>query len=284
MGIGGIATANGSMSFMQTTSAAGKDQKSKSIQAKITDVQQQIQKLSSDEELSANEKAGERQKLLKEKSSLDAKLKQHQEALLRSQKREIRLAKLLEERNPETVIAQNSDGTVLLKEVMNPSDDTDAVTENEPVDETIKEPVPEKEPDSTAADPTADAKPSAEKVQGMVSAASSMQLAARQGTLVAKTADGIAILKGEIKQDEFHGMDTKRKQETLKEMQRQRQLEMAFQFSMLGEADNAMGSAAETNASGKNTQAGPERTFRVSGLNTAQEEQALRQGMHVSIA
>ena len=77
---------------MQMTSADLKDHKSKNIQNEITEVQQQIQNLSSTEELSANEKADERKKLQKEKSSLDNELKQHQEELLRSQKREAMLA------------------------------------------------------------------------------------------------------------------------------------------------------------------------------------------------
>ena len=87
MGISGIASTN-SMSVMQMSSTGLKDHKSKNIQNEITEVQQQIQKLSSAEELSANEKEDERKKLLKEKSSLDSELKQHQEELLRSQKRE----------------------------------------------------------------------------------------------------------------------------------------------------------------------------------------------------
>ena len=75
MGIGGITSAN-SMSVMQMPSVDLKDHKSKNIQNEITEVQQQLQKLASTEELSANEKADERKKLQKEKSSLDNELKQ----------------------------------------------------------------------------------------------------------------------------------------------------------------------------------------------------------------
>ena len=152
MGIGGVTSAN-SMSVMQMPWTDLKDHKSKNIQNEITEVQQQLQKLSSTEEPSANEKAEERRKLQKEKSSLDNELKQHQEELLRSQKREAMLAELRKAQNPTneeetkdeaqaadtssdtavdgkrpvdepqtaqpgTVITQNSDGTVILKEVM----------------------------------------------------------------------------------------------------------------------------------------------------------------------
>ena len=82
MGIGNIAAA-GSMSVIQMPLANGKDQKSKNIQNKITDRQQQIQKLSSREELSAHEKATERKKLQKELSSLNRELIRHQEELRR---------------------------------------------------------------------------------------------------------------------------------------------------------------------------------------------------------
>lgn len=311
MGISGISSTNSSMSVMQMTSTDLKDQKSKSIQNEITDVQQKIRQLSSNEALSANEKANERKKLQKEKSSLDTELERHQEELLRSQKREIRLAELLKERNPEkeeksdhnitssgessdpadeaglrfdekqtaqpgTVITQDNDGTVILKEVMKQAESAETDAENKPAEET-NDAADTAETESTTAGPAADTRPPAQEMRAMISADSSMQLAARQGTLVTRTSDGIAILKGEIKQDELRGVDTERKQEELRKMQKQEQREMSFQFSILGEAGNAMQSASEKNVPMKDTQAGTERTFYVSGLNTAQEEQKLQQ-------
>ena len=109
-----------------------------------------------------------------------------------------------------------------------------------------------------------------------------MQLADRLGTIVAKTNDGIAILKGEIKQDEYRGVDTERKQAELEQMQERQQRETAFQFSLLGETVNGRETAAD--ASAKDAAAVTERNFQVSGLNTAQEEQAQQQGFQVAIA
>lgn len=86
------------MSVTQMTAADVKDQKSKNIQSDITTAQQQMQKLSSKDDLSANEIANERKKLQKEISGLNTKLKQHQEELRRSQKREIMMAELLEDK------------------------------------------------------------------------------------------------------------------------------------------------------------------------------------------
>ena len=172
MGIGSITSA-GSMSAMQMPTTGLKDQKSKNLQTEITDVQQQIQKLSSEEDLSASEKANEQKKLKREKSSLDTELKQHQEELLRSQKREEMLAELRAAQLPDkekaakedsqsaetssdtadektqpasegqtpqpgTIITQNSDGTVILKEVMNAAESSGTNAENKPADE-VKE-------------------------------------------------------------------------------------------------------------------------------------------------
>lgn len=322
MGINGITSAN-SMSAMQFTSADLKDQKSKSIQTEITDVQQQMQKISSDEELSVNEKENERKKLQKEKSSLDNELKQHQEELLRSQKREAMLAELREAQNPVkeeddedgmaaaetsannaekenpaadgqqaqplqpgTVISQSSDGTVILKEVMNPAENSASARETEPTEESGKTTAAaeETEPEEEETDPAEGFRPTEKEMHAMVSADSSMQIADRQGALVAETDDGIAILKGEIRQDEYRGTDTGRKQEELKEMQKQNQRAQALQFSFLNDANSALQAAAETDASAKESGKAAERTFYVSGLSAAQEEQAAQQGFQVSIA
>lgn len=233
MGINGITSANG-MSAMQFTSADLKDQKSKSIQTEITDVQQQMQKISSDEELSVNEKENERKKLQKEKSSLDNELKQHQEELLRSQKREAMLAELRKAQNPTkeeetkdeaqaaetssdtavdgkrpvdepqtaqpgTVITQNSDGTVILKEVIKQADNSDADQETAPTDESgtaaVTAAESEPEDDKTETDPAEEFRPTEKEMHSMVSADSSMQIANRQGALVTKTNDGVAIFK-----------------------------------------------------------------------------------------
>lgn len=305
MGISGIASTGSSMSVMQTTSANVKDQKSKSIQNEITDVQQKLQKLSSENGLSVNEKENERQKLQKEKSSLDNELKQHQAELLRSQKRKAMLAELREEQNPAkeedaedtaaqvqtadvssdetdkrnqspdgnqplqpgTVISESSDGKVILKEVLNPAEDNTDSVQARPADETrepaaaAEEPAPDEEETDTNTDPANEFRPTAREMQAMVSADSSMEIASRQGTLVTKTDDGIAVLKGEIRQDEARGVDTERKQAELKELQKQKLQEMAAQFSMLGAASSAMQAAVDPSASVTAAQSGTERNF-----------------------
>lgn len=279
MGIGAISSAN-TMSVMQLPSANLKDQKSKNIQTEITDIQQQIRKLSADSELSVSEKANEKKKLQKEKSSLDTELKQHQEALLRSQKREIRLAELREEQNPlkgedtdenqplqpGTVISRSSDGTVILKEVLNQPEKEESAVQSDPAAESREEADTWQTKSSDAdtnTDPASEFRPSAKEMQAMVSADSSMEIAGRQGTLAAKTNDGIAILKGEMKQDALRGTNTERKQAELKEMQEQRKRELAAQFSMLGEAGRTMQTALDPDESAMAAQIGTDRNFQV---------------------
>ncbi len=324
MGIGGISSSNNSMSVMQMTSTNLKDHKSKNIQNEITDVQQQIQKLSSKDELSVDEKADEKKKLQKEKASLDTKLKQHQDELLRSQKREIRLAELLEEQNPATedsededkvqetalssptadeekqandgrqslqpgtVIAQSSDGTVILKEVQNQTKNADETADRKQIGEAKEAATAELEPEETeeeeTTDPAVEFRPTAQEMQAMVSADTSMQQADRMGMLVSKTEDGIAVLKGEIKQDSYRGVDTERKEAELNDMQKQREREMGVQFALLGEATHTMKTADDTESIKDRTQGNAGMNFQVSGLNIPQDEQAAQQGFQVSIA
>lgn len=318
-GIGSIASSN-NMSVKQVSSSDLKDQKSKSLQNDITDVQRQIQKLSSEENLTAAEKAEEKNKLQQEKSDLSTKLKLHQDELFKSHKREIKLAELKEERKPEqekdseskvqateissapdtadkkklpaddrrnlqpgTVITQNSDGTVILKEILNQSAERDAEAKDQRA-ETVKEEAAAAEREKQAAEDeeAADTGLSGNEVQTIVSANTTMQQADRQGALVTGTSDDIAVLKGEIKQDAYRGTDTEQKQEELKEMQKQQKREMAFQFSMLGEANRTALSATDQEVGA--AQINAKRTFHVSGVNASAEDIALQQSFQVSIA
>lgn len=317
MGVGNI-TSTSSMSVMQMTTTDLKDQKSKSIQNEITDVQQQMQKLSSKEELSANEKANERKKLQKEISGLNTELKQHQEELLRSQKREQMLAKLREDADPtekkesedkissndtssdtanpqktssdETqtaqpgdVITRNSDGVVILKEIVQQDKNDEAGAEENKQTDGIQEETADRAETETDDDTAVDSRPSGKEIHAMVSADTSLQQAGRLGTIVAKTSDGVAILKEEISQAKEQGIDTQRKQAELEKMERQEKLAMAFQFSILGEANNAMKSAAEANISAKdNSQAEAETNAYFNALHLTQEEQASQQRFFVS--
>lgn len=328
MSIGGVTSTN-NMSVMQMTSTNITDTKSKSIQKELTDVQQQLRQLSSDEELSASEKSNEQKQLQKKKTDLNAELKRHQEELDRSQKRESMLAELRESQNtqkepnadgeilpeeeasddklqtietaagqigeknpasegtqseqvrqPGTIITQSSDGTVILKEAAVQTENTGT----DPVKETSAESADSEEKAGAETETmpagdrvAADAGFSDREIRAMVSADVSAQQADHVGTVVSKTNDGIAILKGEIKQDEQRGVDTERKQDELDRMERQRARAMAFQFSVLGGMNDIMKTAAKANAD--ETESGADdagKSTYTGALNVSQEEQAQR--------
>ena len=311
MGINSITSTN-SMLSMQMNTAGSTDTKSKKVQDEITSAEQQLKKLSSTQELSVAEKNNERQKIQKEISSLNTELKQHQEELSRSQKREAMMAKLLEDKKPAneeksedkvqaketssdkvdektllsnrqteqpgTVIADNDDGTVILKEETNPANEA-------------KEDSAEKKAENTNNDKAADAGLSQKEMHAIVSSDASVQQASRQGAVIAKTRDGIAIFKGEMRQNERRGIDTEKAQAELEKMKRQEQRATAFQSSTLGEANNTMKSATEANGAGTKNQTqvnaennGFNNPF-INALNASQQEEkwASQQMFQVSL-
>lgn len=315
MGIGSITSMN-NMPARQMSAANLKDQKAKIIQGKITDAQKQIQNLSSKEDLSANEKINERKKLQKEISSLNTELRQHQEELSRSQKREILMEESQEDKNlikedksedkipsketssdttvqkelssdkqqaaqQETIITQNSDGTVLLKGSQESEKNHGIDKENKQA-AGPKEKIPDEKETKTKDDMTEDINPSSREIHAMVSSGSSLQQASRLGTIVTQTRDGIAILKGEIKQDELLGGDTERKQAELEKMEKKEQRAIAFQFSVFGDADNAIRSAAETDDPSKDNRQANIRDNLIA-FNMPQEEDTSQQQFYVSV-
>ena len=311
MGIGSVTSTN-SMSSMRTNTAASTDPKIKNIENKIKDAKQQMQKLSSKEELSANEKANERKELQKGISRLNTELEQHQEKLRKSQKREIMLAELQEDQEPTkeeksedkiqaketaldkadekqqtgrpgTVISRNSDGVVMIKEAMIPDEKRGVDTEKDKDDKTKEKDLNEKGTKATDSD-AANASLSPKEIYAITSADSSVQQANRQGTIITQTRDGIAILKGEIDQDEKRGINTDKKQTALEKMEEREQRAIAFQSAILGEANNTMKSAAETNVSGlkDGTQVNVENNAFSKAMNALQEDDPTQERFHVS--
>lgn len=317
MGIGSVTSMNG-MSGMQRTMTGSTNSKIKNIQNEITGVQQQMQALSSKEELSVSEKMNERKKLQKEISGLNTELKQHQEEFRKSQKREIRMAELREDMKPAkeetagdkiltdekspdktdektrtagklptdqqgTVIAKDNDGMVILKENINQDGKRGIDTGEKQTEEPEEEVSAEKEAGGINRD--ANTGLSSKETHALVSADNSVEQANRQGTVIARIRNGIAILKGTINQDEKQGIDTEQKQAELEKLEKQEQRATTFQFSILGEANNTMQSAAKTEASGTQNGAtvNAENNAFIKALKSSQqEEQAALQRFHVS--
>ena len=308
MGIGSITSTN-SMSGMQMLKSVSTDPKIKKIENEITNAKQQMQKLSPKGELSDNEKETERKKLQKEISSLNTKLLQHQDELRKSQKKEIRMEELQEDQklpkeetssnkadekalpadkqqtmSPGTVITSNSDGTVMFKGNMNQDEKRSIDTGKKQTDETKEKDIAEKETKNINSDTATETSLSHKKIYAIVSADSSVRQANRQGTIIANTRDGIAILKGEMNQDEKRGVDTEKKQAELEKMEKKEQRAIAFQSSILGEANNAMKSAAETNVIGINdkTQVKVDNNAFINAMKSQEETQAAQQRFQVS--
>lgn len=318
MGISNVTSMN-RMPSMHMTTAALTEPKIKNIQNELTNVQLQMQKLTSKKELSTNEKTDEQKKLQKEVSSLNTKLKQQQEALRKSQKRELMLAKLQEDKKltqketsedniqtqetPKdktddktlptkqdtkrlgTVILQNSNGVVILTGGMKQDGNRGIDTKKKQDDKAKEENTPEKETKTIDSDTASDINLSAKKMHAIVSAGVSIQQANRQGTIIARTKDGIVILKGEIRQDELRDVNTEKKQDELEKMEKKEQIATSFQFSVLGKANHTMKSATETNMAkikGR-TQASAENSAFVNAVKASQEESlATQQNFYVS--
>ncbi len=321
MGIGGVTSIN-SNTGMQTATASSAKPKIKNIQNEITGVQQQMQALSSEEGLSANEKITEKKKLQKEISGLNTELKQRQEELRKSQQREIRIAELQEDSKPAkeentedkvqagslspdaekeknlpadslpsdrqgSVISKNNDGTVLLKDELNPQGKTGIGTEKKQAAEK-EETAAEKEAAGT--NRNTDAEPFGKEMRSVVSADISVQQAQRQGTVITRIRNGIAILKGEIGQNEKYGSDTEtRKPAELETMEKKEQRAMAFQFSALSEANNTINPTEKTSAAG--TQNGMQinqsnqknNNIFANAFHSSEESLAFQQNFHVSL-
>ena len=225
MGVGSVTSAN-NMSSIHMTRASSADVKSKKIQDEITDLQQQMQKVSSKEDLSADEKANERKKQQQEISSLNTELKRHQEDILRTQKRERMLAELQKDKETAdyqgTVIFKNNDGAVILKEEMNQDEERGVDTDKKQTEEKKEEGIAEKEtkPIDGDKDVDKDTGLSNKEIHEIVSADASAQQVSNQAAAIAKIKGGITVLKGEIKQDERHGINTDKKQAELEKLEK----------------------------------------------------------------
>lgn len=286
MGIGSVTSMN-SMSGMQMNMARSTDSESKNIKNEITGIQQQMQQLSSKEELSVDEKTNERKKLQREISGLNTELKQHQDELIRSQRREILMAELQKDKEL-TEEEKSEDKTQTGETAVDKADEkklSDYIRSDESDEAKVKD-IDEKETKKIESDVDTDTGLSHKEAHAIVSADTSVRQAARQGTVIARIRDGIVILKGEINQDEKRGVDTEKKQAELEKMEKKEQRARASQFSVLGDANKTMKSAAETKVNGtkNSTQVNTENNAFIKAFNLSKEDNfASQQRFYISI-
>lgn len=177
-----------------------------------------------------------------------------------------------------SVVANTNDGTVILKEdralgagqneernvntIGKPADaSSPKIAEEKPAvqelpeAETDKTEPAEDEKDDQARDEKAQTGLSNKEIHAIVSADTSVQQAGRQDTVIARINGGVAILKGEIQQNEIRGIDTEKKQAELEKMEQKEERARIFQSAILNEANHTMASAAKAKMSDTSDQA-----------------------------
>lgn len=194
------------------------DSVSKSIQNEISNIQRQRQGLSSNEELSAEEKAQMRQELQQKISSLNAQLRQRQTDIRKDQKREDLVEELRDDRTAkDTRDTKDTSGT-------RQTDQAEAQKKEKTSENRAKESAKEK-PDTAENEPKTDAEKidaemSYSQAQAILLGETAIQQAGHQGKVVASMENDIVILKGEIRQDKARGVDIEKKQAELSKQEK----------------------------------------------------------------
>lgn len=193
MAIGSVRAAEGAAGG-QIAAAKSVDTVSKGIQNKISNAQQQMQRLSSNADMSVEEKMKKRQELQQEISSLNTQLRQHQAEMRREQQQE------------KTADETRTDA---------PAAGTEA----------------------------ADTGISRTGMEAITTADASFEQVRRQGMVVARIEGGIGVLKAEIGQDEFRGIEVEKKKEELARLEEKAQKAAVSRSETIGDAHQAMRTA-----------------------------------------
>lgn len=242
MGIVG-AKVIGGMAARQGAAVRQPDPAGKNIQNKISKVQRQKQGLSSEQEMSVEEKAKERQELQQELSGLNTKLRQQQAKIQKEQQKEaLRRETLAEAAQAEDDNARNvPDAEKAGSTEKSKANQVETGTEEEK--KTNLETAEEKAVDTgaqTAEEKAADTRSpdkqdigrrgvdgkdeepeeigiSLQDMRAIVKREAIREQAKRRETVISRMESGIVILKGEIRQDELRGADVEKKKDELKE-------------------------------------------------------------------
>lgn len=198
------------------------DAETKGIQNKITDAQQQLQKLSSNQELTAEEKKQKRQEAQKQIADLNRELRQRQMELRREQ---------MEEQNRrKTEEQQQKKDTSAKEELSGRSEDNASRSQEEAEEEKAVTTFP----------------------AGSMSAIIATDVTGKQARAqrqVALSLNGTArILQAEIDQDARRGQNTERKEEALKQLEQRASNASSAQIGILA---NSASSIRQTDKQGK---------------------------------
>lgn len=181
------------------------DVEGKGIQNQITDAQQQIQKLSSNQELTEEEKKQKRQDVQKQIAELNRQLRQHQAEIRRKQMEE-QAAKAAEQSERER---ETGTKTSVIEE------EEKAVSGKEELSRDLPE----------------------VDMSAVVSADTAVNQAGIGKRVVVTLEAKTRTIRGEIKQDQMRGQNTEKKERELKEIEQRISNVFKTQISALSDAD-----------------------------------------------
>lgn len=279
------------------------DSVSKGIEKEIAGVQRQMKSLSSKEELSVEEKTQKRQELQKEMSKLNTQLRQHQAEASKEQRRKeaqkgsAGTEKESKENNKELsgkgASAREATGKeVTGKEAVNQNitntenklsgrDTTGREAAKSGLQEDDSKKRAQKDEERT------DASSRVSEEQAIYAAGSAIEQVKNQGAVIARIDGGIAVLKGEISQDENRGMNVDKKKEELEKQEKRAQRAADFRKSVIEEAKREMRptqskTGKQTEGRGKSRDDTDGRVF-LKGMNFSQNNQQEMQNINISI-
>lgn len=209
--VNGVSRQNDMQPGVLRAGAQATDEVSRNIQKQISDTQEQLQSLSSKEDMPMEEKQKKRQELQKKISDLNNQLKQ----------REIELRKEKQQKGENSVDESMGIGA--------------GGKESEQVDKIN----PSKEDDKQ------NQGMSLGRMRAMISAEAGMERADAQGNVKAGLERVASVLRSEINTDAQRGSDVAQKQNELEKVENRIQKASSAQFDILGETNKTMQKAAK---------------------------------------
>lgn len=249
------------------------DSVSKNIQNEISNVQRKRQELSSNEDLSVEDRLKKRQEMQREISRLNTQLRQRQAEMRREKQKDL-LSEEMKKDFDKTKEAEAKKVETKEAEEAKETEKAERETKEEKGKETEKE------------------KKSADiSEMGMKEAAAAdfaLQQARSRRNVISDMENGIEILKGEIRQDEARGANAEGKKEALKKQEEKVQKASASQFSVLGNTYKVIVDATRANADGsketarRNVKSGSDSDALIKSTNFAKEKNQSPQPFYTS--
>ncbi len=249
------------------------DSVSKNIQNEISNVQRKRQELSSNEDLSVEDRLKKRQEMQREISRLNTQLRQRQAEMRREKQKDL-LSEEMKKDFDKTKEAEAKKVETKEAEEAKETEKAERETKEEKGKETEKE------------------KKSADiSEMGMKEAAAAdfaLQQARSRRNVISDMENGIEILKGEIRQDEARGENAEGKKEALKKQEEKVQKASASQFSVLGNTYKVIVDATRANADGsketarRNVKSGSDSDALIKSTNFAKEKNQSPQPFYTS--